>query len=110
MRLKLLILLTIMLLVNATAAQDFDTPLAIDDVVDPEGDRVSLIHSAVLSPDGTKVVWHGNNDTGGLCVYRLADATNECFSLENNFRSVTRQWSPDSRYVAFHEDFFQIDN
>ncbi len=62
---------------------------------------------AFLAPDGEKFVHAAGNE---LCLY---EGTQEvrCVDLEAQemraLDSESFRWSPDSRYVVFHEDFFR---
>lgn len=69
----------------------------------------SEIRYLALSPDGTKIAWL---DAKGkqLCLVVIAEATNTCFPYGENLGGLGRfsaiAWSPDGRYIATNESFF----
>lgn len=58
-----------------------------------------------ISPDASKLMWA---DGDGLCIFEIDTEAQTCVESENAPLSamVEFEWSPDSRYIAFHEDLF----
>lgn len=82
---------------------NYTTAVKIDDLIPDINFR-----NAVLSPDGTKIAWHDPRDDGSMCLYTLADRQTSCQPVPEVFGSQPPLllWSPDSRYVAFTQNFF----
>src|SRR5690606_35641183 len=81
---------------------NYDIPISIRDLSDSIDPRL-----AVLSPDGEKIAYTRREE---LCIYQIATGDIECYLLPNEgaVRVATLYWSPDSRYIAFHEDFVRF--
>ncbi len=63
---------------------------------------------SVLSPDGTMVAWFGKSADVGLCVLMIATRETECTPMpeESGRTAVNLAWSPDSKMIAYNDDFF----
>lgn len=72
-------------------------PIALGDLNDELDGRFV----AVISPDGTKIASMSDE----FCVYTLDSGAISCQELENRVSPPALYWSPDSRFVAFHENF-----
>jgi hypothetical protein len=61
--------------------------------------------TAVISPDGTRIAWYER--AGVVCEITLATNAVACVPLPNDFRGTPEYvlWSPDSRYVAFTQEW-----
>jgi hypothetical protein len=62
----------------------------------------------ILAPDGSAVAWA---DGDGMCVYRFDNDETSCTPWADNARLNSDRlnlavWSPDSRQIILHEDFF----
>ena len=78
---------------------NYDLPISVRDLNDSIDPRL-----VALSPDGEKIAYTRGEE---LCIYQIATGEAECHLLphEGSVRVATLYWSPDSRYIAFHEDF-----
>lgn len=81
---------------------NYDLAISIRDLNDSIDPRL-----AVLSPDGEKIAYTRAEE---LCIYQIATGDIECYLLPNegSVRVATLYWSPDSRYIAFHENFVRF--
>ncbi len=79
-----------------------------DSISIPDLDK-SNSRFSYLSPDGTQLAYETSGRSGGLCVYTIANKRETCTGLpETADRPTNLYWSPDGRYVAFHQDFFRM--
>lgn len=90
---------------NPTAPHQVTTPPILEFVEYQRLDELGDTRNMMISPDGSKLVWP---DDTSFCIYEIASATTECISTGDvTVRVMTGfTWSPDSRYLAFHEDLF----
>jgi hypothetical protein len=64
----------------------------------------------IISPDASTLIWDDSR-VDGLCLYTFSNGTIECTPYPENLRSIFNMtWSPDSKYVAFTENFPYIRN
>ena len=118
MRKKYFVLLTFVLLAltnsvwvsaKGTTAPKLVSAKAIQGIAKDTSD----IRYLALSPDGTKIVWL---DVKGkqICLIVIADTSNKCFPYGENLGGLGRfsaiAWSPDGRYIATNESFFDYLN
>ncbi|MEM9950359.1 MAG: hypothetical protein AAF846_02065 [Chloroflexota bacterium] len=74
----------------------YGDPIRLDDLnadIDPR--------NAVISPDGTLIA-SGRDE---LCIYTFETNNSECQEMPERVRPPALYWSPDSRYIVFHNDF-----
>jgi len=90
-----------------------ETGVSIDDinytsVIELEEDFDINVRTAYLSATGTQLAYLGPEDT--ICVYTIVDDTQVCNEWPQSFRGqpTALQWSPDGRYIAFHQDFLRM--
>ncbi|MBI5932021.1 MAG: hypothetical protein HY862_22120 [Chloroflexi bacterium] len=90
---------------NPSAPSQITTPPILEFVDYQRLDELGDTRNMTISPDGTKLVWP--HDTA-FCVYEIASGATECISTGDvTVRVMTGfVWSPNSRYLAFHEDLF----
>jgi hypothetical protein len=60
--------------------------------------------TAVIAPDGSRIAWL---DSAQLCTVAIADGSLRCIDVPESFEGFPSHllWSPDSRYVAFSEEW-----
>jgi hypothetical protein len=66
------------------------------------------VRNPLLSPDGSAIAW---TDRDATCVYRFASDATDCTPWPDDTRLNSGRfnqpvWSPDSRSLVMHEDFF----
>lgn len=90
---------------DTTTPSQVTTPPILEFVEYQRLDELGDTRNMTISPDGSKLVWP---DDTSFCIYEIASATTECVSTGDvTVRVMTGfTWSPDSRYLAFHEDLF----
>ncbi|MCQ3931826.1 MAG: hypothetical protein DPW16_15345 [Chloroflexi bacterium] len=90
---------------NTTTPSQTTTPPILEFVEYQRLDELGDTRNMTISPDGSKLVWP---DDTSFCIYEIASAATECISTGDvTLRVMTGfTWSPDSRYLAFHEDVF----
>ncbi|MBZ0318262.1 MAG: hypothetical protein K8L91_17720 [Anaerolineae bacterium] len=82
------------------------TPPILEFVEYQRLDEVGDTQYMTISPDGSTLVWP---DDASLCSYQIATATTACIATNSSLRGMTDfTWSPDSRYLAFHENLFRF--
>lgn len=98
------LLIILVLLCSVTAAQSEDDPadFTLIDIQPPDMAFLDM----VLSPDGRLGAMPIR---GGICIVSIeqSDEDPNCIPTPENFRGMSSDlyWSPDSRYIAFHENF-----
>lgn len=95
----ILLMFTLVLLITPARAAEWTveaTPL--DLVAGPMGT------AALLAPDGSGFAYFRNHE---LCLYTLSGEKGNCitFNKDVHIDVETLQWSPDSKKIAFSEDF-----
>lgn len=99
-----LILIVVMLAVTRVSAQGSTDVKLVKAQSLTEMMSVNEARHAVLSPDG-KIIAYSTQDS--LCLYMLADQSKNCTSWPPLFREIpSLNWSPDSKYITFTENFF----
>ncbi len=112
LRSLLLMLASLCGLTSLTPMMSPDDPPAPSQVITPpilefveyqRLDDLGDTRNMTISPDGTKLVWPGDDS---FCIYEIASAITECVPTGDvTVRVMTGfAWSPDSRYLAFHEN------
>ena len=61
--------------------------------------------SLYLSPDGQRIAQTDGKD---ICLYSAAGTKQVCSTAPYGVDQNSLRWSPDSRYVAFTENFFMF--
>jgi Tol biopolymer transport system component len=66
-------------------------------------DEIGNPRNMMVSPDAAKLAW---TDRDGLCIFEIDTETQTCVGAEDVHLTAMSgfAWSPDSRYIAFHED------
>jgi WD40 repeat protein len=94
----------------STSAQDEKTPrlisaTAVEDIAHAE----SKIRYVAISPDGKTIAWL-DKENNQVCLLNLSDASHQCYPFAETLRHIGSysaiSWSPDSRYIATNESFF----
>lgn len=62
--------------------------------------------NSTLSPDGKWIAWVYDQE---LCLYALIEEKSTCSGLPESIGEHVAwlKWSPDSQYIAFHQDFMR---
>jgi len=63
--------------------------------------------NATLSPDGTRIAWFREDM---LCIFTIDETATDCVDAppEARLSPFRLSWSPDSRYIAFTEEFYRF--
>lgn len=105
-----LVITALMSVISTATAQENSVPTLISakpvqDILAMDG----MVRYVALSPDGNRIAWL---DTSGnqLCLMTLAGAETKCHPFAENLAYLGRysslNWSPDSKYIATDESFF----
>lgn len=84
-------------------------PVDVTPLADIAGIDEALLNP-VLAPDGSAFAWDARD---AACIYRFADEATFCYDWPEGTslrprRSNLPAWSPDSRYIAYTENFFEF--
>lgn len=94
-----------------TSAQDPDTDdLTVVATFDIDLLAGPINTAAYLAPDGERFAYHRDNE---ICIYTIQGEIERCTALDDQIRHIdleTVRWSPDSRYLAFTNEFFRTFN
>ncbi len=90
---------------QATKPPQLVSATAVEDIAKTD----SKIRFVAISPDGRTIAWL-DRENFQICLLTLSDASHQCYPFAESLRHIgpysAISWSPDSRYIATNESFF----
>lgn len=90
---------------QATKPPQLVSATAVEDIAKTD----SKIRFLAISPNGQTIAWLDRENLQ-ICLLSLSDASHKCYPFAESLRHIgpysAISWSPDSRYIATNESFF----